>query len=266
MKMKKMFAVITSIALLGICVAGCGAGNDDGSGSNTGQEETSEKPEKISIICCTDDVGYLEYIADQYKDEYGIEVELISQSYDDTKTKITTGAAGGNADIAFLDVIWPAEFAANGLILPLDSYYTDEMREEILPGNIEQMTVNNQVYGVPFANNGCFMYYNKAMLEEAGYDNPPETWDELKAMSQDMQEKGICKYGIAWPGMQAEGAVCNMSTLLYSFGGEWTDGNGNFTFNSDAGNQAVLRREECLFSQAPFRLRRRSPASPAYPA
>lgn len=238
MKMKKMLVLLLSIALAGTGITGCGSGKN-GTSDETGQGSDSEKPDKISIVCCTDDVGYLEYIADQYTEEYGVEVELISQSYDDTKTKITTSAAGGNADIAFLDVVWPAEFSTNGLLLSLDDYYTDEMKEQILPGSIGQMTVDEHVYGVPFANNGCFMYYNKAMLEEAGYDAPPATWDELKQMSQEMQEKGICKYGIAWPGQQAEGAICNMSTLLYSFGGEWVDDGGNFAFNSDESVQAV---------------------------
>ena len=167
-----------------------------------------------------------------------MELEIISQSYDDTKTKITTSVTGGNADIAYLDVVWPGEFADKGLILPLTDYFTDEIKSGIMEGNLQQMTVGDDSYGMPFCNNGMFMFYNKAMLEEAGYTEPPTTWDELKEMSQAMQEKGICKYGIAWPGQQAEGSVCNLSMMLYSFGGTWTEGD-EFTFNSDAGVQAV---------------------------
>lgn len=54
-----------------------------------------------------------------------------------------------------------------------------------------------------------------------------------------MQSEGICKYGIAWPGLQAEGSICNMSTLLCSFGGEWVDDQGDFAFHSDEGVQAI---------------------------
>lgn len=245
MKMKKMAVLFLSTIVVGAGLFGCGSGGDktsaedsEGTTEHTSTEE-SEKPEKIALICTTDDVGYFEYIGERYTEEYGVELEIISQAYDDTKTKITTSVTSGNADIAYLDVVWPAEFAEKGIILPLDEYYTDEMKENILAGNIEQMSAGGHVYGVPHCNNGTFMYYNKAMLEKSGYSEPPATWDELKEMSQKMQSEGICKYGIAWPGQQAEGSICNMSTLLYSFGGEWVDSEGTFTFNSEKGVQAI---------------------------
>ena len=83
------------------------------------------------------------------------------------------------------------------------------------------------------------MFYNKKMLADGGYDAPPTTWDELKAMSIDLQQKGICKYGIAWAGVQAEGLLCDMTTMLSAFGGAWTDEEGKMTFNSEAGVNAL---------------------------
>ena len=77
------------------------------------------------------------------------------------------------------------------------------------------------------------------MLADGGYDAPPTTWDELKAMSIDLQQKGICKYGIAWAGVQAEGLLCDMTTMLSAFGGAWTDEEGKMTFNSEAGVNAL---------------------------
>lgn len=245
MKMKKLAAFMLCAAVVGASLFGCSSGKEKTQAeepeSTSGQtsSEEGEKPDKITVICTTDDVGYFEYIGKQYTEEYGVEVAIISQAYDDTKTKITTSVTSGNADIAYLDVVWPAEFEEKGIILPLDEYYTSEMEENILAGNMEQMSANGHIYGVPYCNNGTFMYYNKAMLEAAGYSKPPATWDELKEMSQKMQAEGICKYGIAWPGQQAEGSICNMSTLLCSFGGKWIDGEGSFTFNSEEGVQAV---------------------------
>lgn len=241
MKLKRLVAMLSCIALIAAGAAGCGSGGETAgdTGEDAGSESTEgEKPDKITLISTTDDVGYFEYIGEQYTEKTGVELEIISQSYDDTKTKITTSVTGGNADIAYLDVVWPGEFADKGLILPLTDYFTDEIKSGIMEGNLQQMTVGDDIYGIPYCNNGMFMFYNKAMLEEAGYTEPPTTWDELKEMSQAMQEKGICKYGIAWPGQQAEGSVCNLSMMLYSFGGTWTEGD-EFTFNSDAGVQAV---------------------------
>jgi len=221
--------------------ADSGLNTEADQGTETGQDTRTkqDKPEKITIISTTDDVAYFEYVGKRFTELYDIDVEIINQSYDDTKTKITTSVTSGNMDIAYLDVVWPAEFAKNGMIISLDGYYTDEIKSNMLQGSLDQMSVNGSLYGLPFCNNGMFMFYNKTMLEQAGFDNPPETWDELMDMSRTMQEKGFCKYGIAWPGLQAEGSICNMTTMLYSFGGAWTDDSGNFTFNSDAGVAAA---------------------------
>lgn len=237
---KKVLALFMCIVAVSVGVIGCGSASENKSQEK--EENASgetQKPEKISIICNTDDVAYFEYVGDKYTGDYGIPVEIISQAYDDTKTKITTSVTSGNVDIAYLDVVWPAELSKQGIVLPLDDYYTEEMRNSLLEGSLEQMSAGGNIYGVPYVNNGTFMFYNKSMLEKAGYTEPPKTWDELKEMSQTMQEKELCKYGIAWPGVQAEGSICNMSTLLCSFGGEWINEKGEFAFNSEKGIQSI---------------------------
>ena len=40
-------------------------------------------------------------------------------------------------------------------------------------------------------------------VEQAGYSEPPKTWDELFEMGQNMVSKGLCKYPIAWAAKQA---------------------------------------------------------------
>lgn len=197
------------------------------------------KPESLTVICTTDDVAYFEYAGSLFKEQTGVEIKLVSQSYDDTKTKVSTSVAGGVADIAYVDVVWPAEFASMGILLPLDSYITDETIADVIPATIDQLRFEGGTYGVPFSNNGKWMFYNKKILADGGYDAPPATWEELKAVSIDLQAKGLSKYGIAWAGVQAEGLLCDMTTMLSSFGGAWTDAEGNMTFNSDAGVAAL---------------------------
>jgi len=47
-------------------------------------------------------------------------------------------------------------------------------------------------YGLPFGYQGNVMYYNKAVLKEAGLDpaNPPKTWDEMDAACKAVAAKG----------------------------------------------------------------------------
>lgn len=204
----------------------------------TGGEE--KKPESISIISTTDDVPLLQYVGNLYEKKYGVKLEIISQSYDNTHQKITTSISGKSGiDLTYVDVIWPAEFGSLGITIPLDSYMTDSFKNDLIDASLGQMQYNGKTYGIPFANNGKWMFYNKKILTDGGYTEPPKTWDELKTMSQKLIKDGKAKYGIAWAGKQAEGIICDMTTMLYAMGGTWMNDSGKFNFNSDAGVKAL---------------------------
>ena len=226
---KKLLAVCLACTVL-LSFAGCGAK----------KEEVAETPESITVICTTDDEDLFKYVGEQYTEEYGIGVNIVSQAYDSTHEKITTTWTGrGEGDVCYVDIPWAAEFGSLGLTVPLDEYMTEEYREAFIDSTLSQMVYQGQTQAIPFANNGKWMFYNKAMLEEAGYDKTPSTWEELKEMSQSMMEQGICKYGIAWGASQAEGLICDLTTMIYAFGGEWQDKDGAFAFNSDATKEAL---------------------------
>lgn len=207
--------------------------------SCAGAAAAENKPESLSLICTTDDVAYFEYAGSIFEDMYGIKINLISQAYDDTKAKIITSIAGGVADMTYVDVVWPAEMASSGILIPLDEYLTDDFLADIIPATIDQLKYKGATYGVPFSNNGKWMYYNTKMLADGAYTDTPKTWEELKTVSLDLQNKGICKYGISWAGVQSEGLLCDMTTMLSSFGAKWMDEEGNMTFNSEAGAAAL---------------------------
>ena len=70
-------------------------------------------------------------------------------------------------------------------------------------------------------------------------EEPPKTWDELKEMSRDMMDKGICKVWYCVGASQAEGLICDLTTMIYSFGGTWQKEDGSFDINSESANNAV---------------------------
>lgn len=91
-------------------------------------------------------------------------------------------------DIVLIDIVWPGEFASAGWITPLAPFYNDPALadpnldlDDFFPILLESLgTWDNQIYGLPFDNYSGLLYYNKCMLEEAGFDRPPDTWQELK--------------------------------------------------------------------------------------
>ena len=53
------------------------------------------------------------------------------------------------------------------------------------------MTYEDKIYGMTFGNNSVFMFYNKDILEAAGWENPPATMEEVTQLAKDIKEKGL---------------------------------------------------------------------------
>ena len=61
----------------------------------------------------------------------------------------------------------------------------EDVKNSLIESSLNQMIYNGKTEAIPFANGWKWMFYNKQMLADAGYEEPPKTWDELKEMSQD---------------------------------------------------------------------------------
>lgn len=197
--MKRLVAVLLCMTMA-VSITACG--NSETENNKVAGTEAGDKPESISVICSTDEEGLYEYAGKKYEEMYGVKVNLICQSYDSTHEKITTTwTGGGDADVCYVDIPWVAEFESKGVTIDLSEYMDEDVKNSLIESSLNQMIYNGKTEAIPFANGGKWMFYNKQMLADAGYEEPPKTWDELKEMSQDMMDKGICKYGIAWGGI-----------------------------------------------------------------
>ena len=68
------------------------------------------------------------------------------------------------------------------LFEPLDSYQKDDPIEDfgdIAPGLVQGMTVDGNLIGIPVRHATQGLFYNEALLEEAGISAPPTTLEEL---------------------------------------------------------------------------------------
>ena len=50
--------------------------------------------------------------------------------------------------------------------------------------DIDQLKFQGSTYGVPFANNGKWMFYNKKMLADGGYDAPVNVYIEARTIQE----------------------------------------------------------------------------------
>ena len=154
------------------------------------------------------------------------------------KTLLAQGSGSGY-DVVLFDVIWPAEYATNGILLDVSGRITPEMKAGVLPGAWTTVEYQGKQYGMPWILDTKYLFYNKDMLAKAGITAPPKTWAELNDQAKTIKAKGIVEYPIVWSWAQAEAVICDYTTLLSAYGGRFLDGEGKPVFDQGGGLEAL---------------------------
>ena len=136
------------------------------------------------------------------------------------KTVLAQGSGTGY-DVVLFDVIWPAEYAANNVLVDVTSKITDEMKSGVLPGAWTTVQNDGKYYGMPWILDTKSLFYNKEILEKAGIEAPPKTWDELTEQAKIIKDKGLLETPIAWSWAQAEAAICDYTTIVSAYKGDF---------------------------------------------
>ncbi|WP_455818254.1 extracellular solute-binding protein [Pseudomonas cerasi] len=155
------------------------------------------------------------------------------------------GAGSKGYDVVLFDDMWPAEFAKFGLLKDITSQISADEKAKVFDGAWSTVSWDKKLWGMPWILDTKYLFYNKAMLAKAGITHPPTTWQQVMDQSKILQDKGIVKYPLVWSWSQAEALVCDYTTLVSAFGGQFYQ-NGKLNF-SDAGSvKAVTFMKESL--------------------
>jgi multiple sugar transport system substrate-binding protein len=164
---------------------------------------------------------------------------------DTNRATLTTQIQGGGGPDVFMgDVIWPAQFGAHQLAVPLSKYLPSSYFSTFANGLVAGATYQNQVYGAPFFEDQGFLYYRKDLLQQDGLA-VPTTWEQLVSESKEMQSKNQVKYGFVFQAADYEGATCNFMEFLGDEGGSVLNSNdtsSTLTANNDALNALTFER------------------------
>lgn len=145
-------------------------------------------------------------------------------------------ARSHSIDIMSIDIINPAEFAANQWTVALDSKWPQSERANYLSGPLKGCTFNGKIWAAPFRTDVGLIYYRKDIIPTV-----PNTWDEMTSMASQNQSKS--KYGYVWQAAQYEGLVCDFIEVLHGYGGAVLDPNNptKVTVNSPEAVQALTK-------------------------
>ncbi|WP_310075512.1 extracellular solute-binding protein [Phyllobacterium sp. 1468] len=153
------------------------------------------------------------------------------------KTVLAQGSGGGY-DVVLFDVIWPAEYATNKVLVDVTDKITPEMKSGVLPGAWTTVEYEGKRYGMPWILDTKYLFYNKEILEKAGIKTPPKTWAELAEQAMIIKDKGLLATPIAWSWSQAEAAICDYTTLVSAYGGSFLK-DGKPVFQTGGGLDAL---------------------------
>jgi trehalose/maltose transport system substrate-binding protein len=145
-----------------------------------------------------------------------------SAAFDQFRTQFQGG--GSDIDVIMGDIIWPPQFAANGWIADLSDRFTEADREAFIPGVVAGNTYEDKVYGVPWFTDAGYLYMRTDLLEDAGYSEPPRTWEELIEMASKVQQDAGIKNGFVFTGADYEGGTVLGLEFIRTAGGDVLDG------------------------------------------
>ena len=160
----------------------------------------------------------------------GIKLNLEVVSWNDLYTVVDTRITNNNApDILNIDVF--ANYANDGLLMPVSDYCPEELYADFFPAFIEQSIIDDTVWAVPDLASARAMFYNVDILEEVGVE-VPTTWAELEDVSQaiiDFYDGEIYPWGID---MTTDEGQAAFAYYTWGNGGGFVDADGNWAVNS----------------------------------
>ena len=167
----------------------------------------------------------------------GIKLNLDVVSWNDVYTEVDTRIANNNApDILNIDVF--ANYANEGLLLPVSDYCPEELFNDFFPSFIDQSVIDDTVWAVPDLASARDLFYNIDMFEEVGIE-VPTTWSELEDACQaivDYYEGEVYPWGID---MTTDEGQAAFAYYTWGNGGGFVNADGEWAVNSAENAEAI---------------------------
>ncbi len=197
-------------------------------------------------------------ILPEFEEKTGIDVTWEILPYENSRERQVLDFTGGTQefDVILIDVVWIGEFADSGWVVPMEEFYNDPKLADpdldldgFFPILLESFgTWDGKVYGLPFDNYSGLLFYNKCQLEEAGFDGPPETWEQLlNEYGPKLTKPDENRYAFALQSRRGETqSADSFMRVLWPFGGSLLDENFRSNLLSPESQAGLKFRQELM--------------------
>lgn len=251
-KFKRATAVsIAALVTVGVLTA-C-SGGDDGGGGDSGGSDTV----RVTLANHVWTEAIKKKIPD-FEKESGLKVEVHQLSEDQLADsyKVKLNAGSSDFDVMMYRPLQVGKlFGQAGYLADIGDRVTKDSDydwKDFQDGPVDLTTYKDTIVGVPLITESEVLYYRKDLLQKAGLE-VPGTMKELEAAAKKIHDENDGIAGFV-SRTQASAAVTQFSGFLYSFGGDWTDGDDNATIDSDAAKQAYAFYGKLLHDYGPAQI------------
>lgn len=221
-----------AVAALGLTA--CAGGADAG-----GSAAVSE----ITVVAANSPwVEGLKTLGTQYEQETGVKVNIEAygneQLNDNYKVKLNAQSADFDV-MAFQVQDVMREFSRNGWLTDMTEQVESDADwnwQDFQSAARDAVQLDGVVYGVPVMTERQIVYYRTDLLQAAGIP-VPRTLDDLKSAAAALNDPDKGMYGIAMRGSRVP-LVTQLSSFLYSFGGDFQDKDGAASVDTPAAKKA----------------------------
>jgi multiple sugar transport system substrate-binding protein len=213
--MRRLRPLALAAAILALALAACGDDDDDGGGGGAADAESvSQAKATGDVTWCIgkDTTGAFSTVVENFNkanpDANAELLQLPTAADEQRRLQIQRlRAESAECDVLGVDVIWTAEYAAQGWVLDVTDAL-NKREDEFIPATVDTTVYEGKKWAIPFNTNAGFIYWR---TDQAG-NQPPQSWEDMYNTAQ--QDNGI-----VYQGARYEGLTVNFLELLYSAGG-----------------------------------------------
>lgn len=200
--MKKLISLILALAMALSLVACGGSSSGTGDSSNaSGTTEGADGDVTYLNIWQPSDKESIENWWVEKLDEWNAahpDIQVTRDAIDRSDSyaydnKVATAVTSNDLpDILFVDGPQVAYYAANGITVPLTSYFESDL-DDFVDSTVAECTYNDDLYAISATESSVALYYNIDYMKECGVDieklesytvDNPMTWSEFEALAE----------------------------------------------------------------------------------
>jgi ABC-type glycerol-3-phosphate transport system substrate-binding protein len=234
MQFKPVFARLLGFVAILVTLVGCTAPSaTTPANSGTGGEAAATTELVMWRFPLMDDQEaetkvWDEMIAGFTAEHPNVKISIETQPWDDRRQKLLSAIGSGRGpDVFYMNPDMVSQFAISGAIVPIDDFVTDEDTAKFNPGTL--IPWDGKLYALPILQNSVVYIYNTDLAKELGLDPEklPTNIEELEQWAQTAKEHDV--YFSTWSGNTA---TSGLTSLIWEFGGEIYDEDGNVVIDS----------------------------------